>query len=155
VLESLIIKSIEARAADQQTAAALAPAAKCTGIKASKPAKLQITAGTAEVTVNAKGKIKKYGAPLGVWVDILPPGAAAGATAETACHIKVGGAIKAGATKARKISATKLTKCFAALKLADCSKPLQTRAQAVGGKKYKEGPWSGLVAFTPACAPCK
>jgi hypothetical protein len=132
-----------------------AAAATCTGVKATQPAALQITAGSAEVLTNAKGKIKKYGAPFGVWVDILPPGATANnATAETDCHIKARGAIKAGATKVRKISAAKLTACFAALTLADCSKPLQARAQAVAGKKFGEGPWSGPAAFTPACAPC-
>ena len=162
ILDRLFLDFFSLQQARRDTSVAAAPApttgqgpaAACNGVKATQPAALQITAGSAEVVINAKGKVKKYGAPLGVWVDILPAGAAANATAETACHIKVRGGIKAGATKARKISVAKLTACFAALKLADCAKPLQARAQAVAGKKFGEGPWSGLVSFAPACAPC-
>jgi hypothetical protein len=116
---------------------------------------LQITAGAAEVALNAKGKTKTFGAPLGVWIDILPAGTAAGAAADAACHVKVAGAIKAGATRARKVPTKKLTACFAALRLADCSQPLQARAQAVAGTKYKEGPWSDYVSFTPSCMACR
>jgi hypothetical protein len=60
---------------EKSAAAATSPsttAAACTGtVKASKPAALQVTAGTAEVFVNPNGKVKKFGALLGVWVDIL------------------------------------------------------------------------------------
>ena len=114
---------------EKSAAAATSPsttAAACTGtVKASKPAALQVTAGTAEVFVNPNGKVKKFGAPLGVWVDILAASAAPTAAAEPACRIKVPGAIKPGLKRTRKIPAGKLTACYAALKLADCSQELQ------------------------------
>jgi hypothetical protein len=131
-------------------------AAACAGgVQAAKPVSIQVTAGTAELILNSKGKIKKIGAPLGVWVDILLASAASGAAADPACRIKVRGAIKAGATRTRKILAKKLTACYTALKLADCSAPLQARATAVAGKKYKEGPASKAVTFMPSCTPCR
>jgi hypothetical protein len=130
-----------------------APAA-CTGVRVAAPATVQVTAGTAEVIINAQGKTKKTGAPGGVRIDILPAGAAAGAAADPACSIPVRGAIKAGATRARKIAAKKLAACYNALKLADCTKPLQARATAIAGKKFKEGLASALVTFTPECTPC-
>jgi hypothetical protein len=129
-------------------------AATCTGIQASGRATLTVAAGTAQVEVNAKGKVKAIGAPLGVWLDILPAGAAANATANAACHIRVAGRIKAGATRARAVAANKLTACYAALKLADCITPLQARVTAAVGKKYKQGLASKVVVFTPACVPC-
>jgi hypothetical protein len=131
-------------------------AAACAGdVQAAKPASIQVTAGTAEVILNSKSKTKKIGAPLGVWVDILLASVAPGAAADPACRSKAPGAIKADATRTRKIPAKKLTACFTALKLADCSAPLQARATAVAGKKYKEGPASKAVTFTPSCAPCR
>ena len=158
-IDSITATVAEGFAADDSApadaAAADAPATACAGaVKASKPATLQITAGTAEVSVNAKGKVKTFGAPLGVWVDILAASAAPNAAADPACRIKVPGAIKAGATRARKISAGKLTACYTALKLVDCSQPLQVRATAIAGKKFKEGAASKTVNFTPSCAPC-
>jgi hypothetical protein len=133
---------------------AISAAACSGGAQAAKPASIQVTAGTAEVILNSKSKTKKIGAPLGVWVDILLANAVPGAAADPACRIKVPGAIKAGATRTRKIPVTKLTACYTALKLADCSAPLQARATAVAGKKYKEGPASKAVTFTPSCKPC-
>jgi hypothetical protein len=145
----------EVRALAPPLKGAISAAAACSGgVQAAKPASIQVTAGTAEVILNSKGKTKKIGAPLGVWVDILLASAAPGAAANPACRIKVPGAIKAGATRTRKIPATKLTACYSALKLADCSAPLQARATAVAGKKYKEGPASKAVTFTPSCKPC-
>jgi hypothetical protein len=151
------ITTRRAEAATSSEAKSLAggvvPAA-CTGVAVAAPATLQVTAGTAEVVISAKGKTKQTGAPAGVRIDILPAGAAAGAAADPACSIKVPGAIKAGATKARKIPAKKLAACYNALKLADCAKPLQARATAIAGTKFKEGPASAPVTFTPACTPC-
>jgi hypothetical protein len=129
--------------------------AACSGGLQAESARVTVTAGTA-ATVTKKGKIKTKGAPLGVWLDILPAGAAANATVDPACRIKLGGAIKAGKTRARTVAAKKLTACYTALELqpANCSKPLQARATAVAGNKYKEGTASKVAAFTPKCAPC-
>jgi hypothetical protein len=133
-------------------------AGACSGVQvvAPGPATVQVTAGTAQVQLNAKGKTKNIGAPLGVWLDILLAGALANATADAACHIKVPGAIKAGGSRARVVAAKKLSACYAALRLAlaECSKPLQARATAIAGKKYKQGLPSKAVAFTPSCSPC-
>jgi hypothetical protein len=140
--------------AEDAKSPAAAPAAACSGVQATGPARVLVTAGTSQVQANAKGKIKKFGLPLGFLLDILPAGAPATATADPACHIRVGGAIKAGATKARAVAAKKLTACYGALKLADCSGSLQARAIGYSGKKYKDGAPSKLVAFMPSCAPC-
>jgi hypothetical protein len=144
-----------ARAADargaQQPQGAAAPAACSGGAQAAADALVIVTAGTA-ATVNKKGKMKTIGAPLGVWLDVLPAGAAADAAADPACRIKLSGAIKPGKSRARTVAAKKLTACYVALQLADCSKPLQARATAIAGKKYKEGAPSKVSAFTPKCA---
>jgi hypothetical protein len=114
-----------------------------------------VTAGTAEIQVNSKGKIKTIGAPLGVWIDILlAQDGAATATPEADCHIKSTGSIKAGVTKVRKVSAKKLTKCYLALKLTTCPKHLRVRVTANAGMKYKEGRASKLELFAPPCAVC-
>jgi hypothetical protein len=44
-----------------------------------------------------------------------------------------------GATKTRKVATSKLTACYATLKISDCAQPLQARATAIAGKKFKEG----------------
>jgi hypothetical protein len=158
-INSITTSKAEALGANEKSAAAVAPlgtiAGACAGaVKASNPAALQVTAGTAEVFVNPKGKVKKFGAPLGVRVDILTASAALSSAAAPACRIKVPGAIKAGATRTRQISAGKLTACYTALKLVDCSQQLQVRATAIAGKKFKEGAASTPVKFKPSCAPC-
>jgi hypothetical protein len=163
LLPKLVLESVTTARSEAASAPTAKPrpsrtragaAGACSGVQATKPLTLTVTAGTAQVQVNTKGRVKTIGAPLGVWLDMLPAGAAANATADAACHIKVAGGIKAGATRERTVAAKKLTACYAALKLADCSKPLQARATAVTGKKYKQGLASKVVIFTPACAPC-
>jgi hypothetical protein len=141
-----------AASATLASAGGVAPAA-CAGVQVTKPAVMTVTAGTA-VAITSTGKPKTTGAPAGVRVDILPAGAAPGAAVNPACSIPVRGAIKAGATKSLKVPAKKLAACYNALQLVDCAKPLQATATAIAGKKFKEGPTSTPVTFTPVCTPC-
>jgi hypothetical protein len=160
LLDSPAIKSIIATAppAKERAAAAPAPsqASACTGMKATSTTILQITAGAAEVTVNKAGKTKAHGAPRGVLLEILPPGPppTPDTVAEGACRIKLKGGVKAGATRQYSVAADALTACLGALKLADCSKPMQARAAAAGGRGFKQSAVSDPVPFTPICAPC-
>jgi hypothetical protein len=159
LLDSPAIKSINASApAKEQAAGAPAPAKApaCTGVKATSAITLQITAGAAEVTVNKRGKTKEHGAPRGVWLEILPPGAppSADEPAQGSCRIKLKGSIKAGATRQHGVAADALTACLSDLKLADCSKPLYARVAAAGGRGFKQSAFSDPILFTPTCAPC-
>ena len=146
--------SAAAETALADLAAAPPRATACSTAQAAGPATIEVTAGTAEVVVNGDGKVKKIGARLGLWVDILLLSAVPSTAADPACRIKVKGAIKPGATRPRTIPAEKLTACYAALQLADCSQPLQLRVTANAGKRLREGRPSKPAPFMPSCAPC-
>jgi hypothetical protein len=147
-----------AKAAGPQASPAPAPpgdvSPACVGAQAQGAATLKVTAGTAEIAPKRGTKKKVYGAPAGVWLDLLPAGAPLGAPALPACHIKVPGAIKAAQSRERTVSAKKLTACFQALAVADCTKPLQARATPVATRKFRGGGWSNAFAFTPNCKTC-